>query len=107
MTPTRPEPTWVARRMRSASPPESVAERLSKLKYSKPTLIQKSKRRLISFKISSLMVFLSLLKFQMAEKLFGLFDGKAGQLGNILIRDLDRQRFFFKAQPLASRTRRL
>ena len=46
------EPICVAKRIRCASPPESVrAERLQD-KYSKPTCSKKSKRNLISFRIS-------------------------------------------------------
>ena len=57
-TPTRPDPIWVARRMRCDSPPDSVfADRLS-VRYPRPTSFRKLSLALISL-VTILLIFLS------------------------------------------------
>src|SRR5512137_245490 len=46
----RLDPIWVARRMRWASPPESVPAFLERVRYPRPTCSRNLRRDLISFK---------------------------------------------------------
>ena len=51
--PTSAAPSEVARLMRCASPPDSVDDRRSSVRYSSPTSLRNDSRRLISFRILS------------------------------------------------------
>src|SRR5450631_1148533 len=51
MTPTKPEPIWLARRMRCASPPDNVSALRSRVRYPRPTLARNLSRLPISLTI--------------------------------------------------------
>jgi len=56
ITPVSPEPIWVAKRIRCASPPDKVPALLDNVRYSSPTSIKNWSLLLISFKIISAII---------------------------------------------------
>ena len=68
MTPVKPLPIWLAKRMRCASPPERVSAERESDKYSNPTLVKNLSRLLISFTILSAIASLAPVRTRVSKK---------------------------------------
>ena len=102
MTPVKPLPIWLAKRMRCASPPDRVSAERDKDKYSKPTLVKNFKRLLISFTILSAMANLAPVNSSVSKKVSANFKGTSQTSCMFLLPTFTKRAALRKRVPLQS-----
>ena len=75
ITPVKPLPIWLAKRIRCASPPDKVSAERESDKYSKPTLVKNLRRLLISLTILSAIASLAPVNSSDSKKVSANFSG--------------------------------
>ena len=93
--------------MRCASPPESVAERRSSVRYSSPTSFRNFRRWRISTRILSAMARLFRAQLQASKNCVRLGDVHAHDFGQVLAAHAHVERFLAQARALALRAQRV